>query len=130
MLVGSLGDVIFEVSSYKVLTFKEFKREGGAKYATHEVIGQPPKVEFLHRELEKLSLEIDLVKNLGVKPEDEVQKISDMCNDGEANYLIFGGKVYGDCQWVIESYSENVRYFGANGETILSKVNLKLTEYN
>ena len=96
MFVGSLGDLIFEVSNYKVLTFKDFKREGGAKYATHEVIGQPPKLEFLHRELEKLSLEIDLVSSLGVNPEDEIQKITDMCNDGEANYLIFGGQVYGD----------------------------------
>lgn len=130
MFVGSLGDLIFEVSNYKVLTFKDFKREGGAKYATHEVIGQPPKVEYLHRELEKLSLEIDLVSSLGVNPEDEIQKITDMCNDGEANYLIFGGQVYGDCQWVIESYSEDVKYFGADGETILSKVSLKLTEYN
>ena len=130
MFVGSLGDLIFEVSNYKVLTFKDFKREGGAKYATHEVIGQPPKLEFLHRELEKLSLEIDLVSSLGVNPEDEIQKITDMCNDGEANYLIFGGQVYGDCQWIIESYSEDVKYFGADGETILSKVSLKLTEYN
>ena len=130
MFVGSLGEVLFAVSSYKALTFRDFKREGGAKYATHEVIGQPPKVEYLHRELEKLSLEIDLVSSLGVNPEDEVQKITDMCNDGEANYLVINGQVYGDCQWVIESYSEEVKYFGADGETIVSKVNLKLVEYN
>ena len=130
MFVGSFGDLVFEVSNYKVLTFKDFKREGGAKYATHEVIGQPPKLEFLHREAEKISLEIDLVKDLGVNPEDEVQKIIDMCNDGEANYLIFGGQVYGDCRWVIESYREDVKYFGTDGETILSKVSLNLSEYN
>lgn len=130
MFVGSLGDLIFEVSNYKVLTFHDFKREGGAKYATHEVIGQPPKVEFLHRELEKLSLEIDLVKDLGVNPEDEVQKIIDMTNGGEANYLVINGQVYGDCRWIIESYSEQVKYFGGDGETLMSKVSLKLTEYN
>ena len=130
MFVGSLGELIFEVSHYKVLTFRDFKREGGAKYATHEVIGQPPKIEYLHRELEKLSLEIDLVKDLGINPAEEVEKIARMCNDGEANYLVMNGKVYGDCQWVIESYSEQVRYFGADGEVIASKVSLNLTEYN
>lgn len=130
MFVGSFGELVFEVSSYKVLTFRDFKREGGAKYATHEVIGNPPMLEFLHREPEKLSLEIDLVADLGVSPEEEIQRISDMCNNGEANYLIFGGQVYGDCEWVIESYSESVKYFGADGETIASKVSLKLTEYN
>ena len=130
MKVGSLGDLVFEVSNYKVLTFKDFKREGGAKYATHEVIGQPPKLEYLHREPEKLSLEIDLVKDLGVNPEDEVQKIIDMCNEGTANYLILGGQVYGESQWVIESYSEQVKYFGAKGEVLASKVSLSLTEYN
>lgn len=130
MLVGSFGEVVFEVSDYKVLTFKEFKREGGAKYATHEVIGQPPKLEYLHRELEKISLEINLIAELGVSPEEEIQKITDMCNSGEANYLIFGGEVYGDSQWVIESYSETVKHFGADGEVKSSEVSLKLTEYN
>lgn len=130
MFVGSLGEVIFAVSSYKALTFRDFKREGGAKYATHEVIGQPPKVEYLHRELEKLSLEIDLISELGVSPESEMQKIIEMSRDGEANYLIIGGRVYGDCLWVIEDYSEQVKIFGEKGEVRASKVSLKLTEYN
>ena len=34
MFVGSLGELIFEVSSRKVITFNDFKRKGGAKFAT------------------------------------------------------------------------------------------------
>jgi len=130
MFVGSLGDLLFEVSNYRVLTFRDFKREGGAKYATHEVIGHPPKLEFLHREAREISLEIDLVKDLGIRPEDEVQKIIDMCEDGAANYLVISGKVYGDCQWIIETYSEQVKYFDGKGEVIASKISLRLKEYN
>lgn len=130
MFVGSLGEIIFTVSNYKVMTFRDFKREGGAKYATHEVIGQPPKLEYLHRELREVSLEIDLVADLGTDPAAELEKIAEMSDSGEANYLIIGGEVYGDCEWIIESYSEQVKHFGGNGEVIASKVSLKLKEYN
>lgn len=130
MFVGSFGELVFEVSNYKVLTFREFKREGGAKYATHEVIGQAPKLEYLHREAEKISLEIDLVKDLGVSPEEEMAKIIEMCGEGTANYLVFNGQVYGESEWVIESYKEDVKYFGADGKVIASKVSLDFKEYN
>ena len=130
MFVGSLGDLNFEVSNYKVLTFREFKREGGAKYATHEVIGQPPKLEFLHREPTKISLEIDLLADLGIEPGEEMQKIIEMCNEGVANYLIIGGEVFGDCEWVIEDFSETVKHYDGQGKVIAGKVSLKLQEYN
>ena len=47
MSIGSLGNVVFEVSSEKVKTLRDMQRQGSARFATHEIIGKKPLREFL-----------------------------------------------------------------------------------
>ena len=42
MPLGSLGDIVFEVSSREVVTFDGLKRNTKARYGSHEIIGQKP----------------------------------------------------------------------------------------
>lgn len=129
MTVGSFGDIIFQVSNFRVLTFDNFKRNIKAEYAEHKTIGQPPKLEFLHRELEEIQFDMQFIRDLGVNPADEVQKLKDICHKGEANYLVLDNKVYGDIEFVVESFSETVDYFDNAGDILAEKVSVRLKEY-
>lgn len=129
MVIGAFSEIVFEVSNYKVSTFKNYKRSTKAKFSEHETIGQPPKLEFLHKELETISMEIIFHKSLGVNPAEEVQKIREMCEEGTADFLIIGEKVIGNGQWIIESVSESVDVWDGQGQIFSSKVDLDLKEY-
>ncbi|MBQ9487275.1 MAG: phage tail protein [Selenomonadaceae bacterium] len=69
MIIGAFGELVFEVSARRVVTFDSYKRTTKAKYATHEIIGRPPVLEFTGRELEEITLTITLISCLGVTPE-------------------------------------------------------------
>ena len=128
-MIGTFGNIIFSVSNFRVLTFNNFKRENGAKFAEHTVIAQPPKLEFLHRDLEEISFDMIFMKSLGVNPADEYDKLKKTCNTGAANFLVLNNKVYGDIEFIIESLSERVDYFDGVGNVVSCKVSVKLKEY-
>ena len=129
MVIGAFGETAFEVSNFKVLTFNNFKRETKAKFASHETIGQPAKLEFLYSELEEISFILTFHKGLGVNPEEEIKKLREMCKIGEADFLIIGDAPYGDNEWVIESISESADVWDGEGKIYSSKVDVKLKEY-
>lgn len=129
MVIGAYGDTVFEVSKFRVTTFRDFKRNSKANFAEHNTIGQPPKLEFLHRDLETISFEMTFHKSLGVTPFDEVQKLRDMCREGEADFLIIGNHAYGETEWIIESLSESVHFWDGKGKIYASKVDVNLKEY-
>lgn len=128
-MIGSFGTITFQVSNFKVLTFSKFKRNISAKFAEHEVIANAPKLEFLHRDLEEISFDMTFLKSLGVNPTDETEKLRKICNSGTANFLVLDNKVFGDMEFVIESFSEDALFFGKNGEIIASKISVKCKEY-
>lgn len=128
-MVGAFGTITFQVSNFKVLTFSKFKRNISAKFAEHEVIASAPKLEYLHRELEEISFDMTFIKSLGVNPTAEVEKVRQLCNKGVANFLVLDNKVYGDMEFVIESFSEDVLYFDGAGSPIASKISVRCKEY-
>lgn len=126
MQVGSLGDVIFEVSCERVLTPGPFTRERKIRYEQHNVLGALPRLEFLSPDLSTLSLNIRLLLSLGVDPLREFSRLGAMCKEGVVARLILHGQNYG--MHVIESYSQGVRH--ASSQRIISMdVTLNLKEY-
>lgn len=67
--IGNLGDLItFEVSSDKVLTYRNMQRTTNGRWANHEIIGRKPIAEFLGPGLASLSIDIYLTVMHGVSP--------------------------------------------------------------
>ena len=66
-MIGSLGTLIFTVSSSQFLTFNNFKREVSATWNTVERIGTKPLPQFGGAKLQSLSLVIILDAQLVVK---------------------------------------------------------------
>lgn len=129
MVIGAFSETAFEVSNFKVTTFSDFKRNTKAKFAEHDTIGQAPKLEFLHRDLETISFEMTLHSSLGVNPEEETKKLREMCQNGDADFLIIGNEPYGENEWIIESLSEAVKFWDKDGKIYASKLDVNLKEY-
>ena len=127
--IGCLGsDIIFECSSELVRTFKDYKRETKARFATHALIMQMPALEFLGQDCGEISFKMIFTTSLGVNPVEETDKLRKICAAGEANVLVIGSEVIGD-MWVIESLNESAQAHDGSGRIILSEVNLTLKEY-
>ena len=74
--IGNWGSSIkFIVNSDKALTFKNLKRKGSYRRTKHNIIDGKPKVEGLGRELDSITLTIELNASLGVKPRKVEEKL-------------------------------------------------------
>ncbi len=127
--IGSLGYIVFTVSSMKVLTFKEYKRNTKARTASHEIIGQKPVTEFLGPAGEEISFTMDFLAGLGVDPAGQADKLRTMCENGETAYFMLGNECVGANKWLVTSVGESADVIDDNGRIINSRVDVTLQEY-
>ena len=127
--IGAFGEILFEVSSFRVLTFDGYKRKTAHKYATHEVHNRVSILESVGMEPEEISLEILLHNGLGVNPAEELERLREMCRAGQPNYLIIGAEAINGTQFVITELSEDVKVWSAVGTINEAKVQVKFKEY-
>ncbi len=127
MEIGTLGNIVFEVSHKKVLTLQELKRSTKGRYTTHQVISKKPVVEYLGPDLADVDFQITLGKQLGTDPIEEINKIKIIIESGKEQRLMIGNENFGD--FVIESMSEDWQHFSQNS-LFHAVVSLKLKEYN
>lgn len=127
--IGAFNELVFEVSTEKVITYDDYKRETKARYARHELINQTNVLEYLGRDLEEITFTMMFTVSLGVDPAEETSKLRRMCLDGVADYLILGNTVVGENLWTIESVGEAKKAVDHFGKTIVSSVNVKMVEY-
>lgn len=127
--IGAFGSLVFEVSGHKILTFDDYQRTTKHRYQKHDIMNYKPKLESVGKELEEISLKIIFHRALNVDPRAEVEKLRNMCNNAECNFLIIGAEVIGNCLFVIEEVSESVDIWGGVGQIISSSVTVKFKEY-
>lgn len=128
MKTGSLGDVIFEVSSARVFTPQSFSMNREARYEDHEVQGAFPRPEFLAPGLATGTLPITLRRDLGCEPFEEVEKLEDMSVKGEVLRLIIAGKNLG--RWTIRKVDQSWRHMtGRDSGPFSISLSLALKEY-
>lgn len=128
--VGSFGkNLIFSVSSYKVLTFDNFQHKLSGRWNEHNVIGDKPRAEFLGPGLRTISLTIVLDSNMGVKPWAMLEKISYMITKGTVEKLVIGKKSMGKHRYRITEMSDTWDTIYANGSLAKATVKLTFEEY-
>ena len=128
-MIGSLGDVVFEVSSDSVKTFNDLNMQYSAKYAQHDIHGKKGLLEFTGLDPTTMSLKILLSSALGVTPKEEIVTLLEMLNAGKAIPFILDGEPQGDGLWVIENMSVEQKTLSNKGVLILAEVSLNLKEY-
>ena len=128
--IGAFGSrIVFEVSNKRVCTYDDYKRQSKARYATHNLLNQPPVSEYLAPDLETISFTMNFNRSLGVEPLDEAERVRELCRDGVADYFILGNRVIGENLWVISEAGEAVVSWNHSGKALVSSLDVTLTEY-
>lgn len=128
-MIGSLGDVIFEVSDKKVSSINnELSRSYKSKISEHTAIYGPGMVRHQGRELIEISFGISLVSTLlpDSSLAEELDKIKTMWEFGEYGYLTFGGQTFGAFPFLIVDMNEKNSYFNKKTSSF-DVINLELT---
>ncbi len=128
-MIGSLGDVIFEVSDKKVSSINnELSRTYKSKISEHTAIYGPGMVRHQGRELIEISFGISLVSTLlpNSSPAEELDKIKTMWEFGEYGYLTLGGQTFGAFPYLIIDMNEKNSYFNKKTSSF-DVINLELT---
>lgn len=129
MALGSFGDLVFEVSTEKVRTFSDFKRTNSERWASHEIIVEKPKSEFIGPGLDGITFTMRFDVNFGVNPRQEMDRLVDMSRNGEVHYLIIGGKGLGEGMWKIKTLGQEWTVVDNMGNVLSSKIDVTLEEY-
>ena len=128
-MIGSLGDVIFEVSDKKVFSINnQISRSYKSKISEHNPIYGPGMLRHQGRELTEITFGITLISSLLQETtlSEQLDKIKTMWEFGEYGYLTLGGQSFGAFPFLIIDISEKNSYF--NRETSeFDYINLDLT---
>jgi phage protein U len=129
MIVGALGDVVFEVSAKVVKTFDDFEWSSSAKYESHERHLDEDLPEYTGTKNDEISLSIFLSKHLGVDPQAEYTKLLQAERSAKVMPLVIGEKAYGKNKWVITKSKRKVKEWGPAGKPSVIEVSLTLLHY-
>lgn len=128
-VIGSFGDIVFQVSHEQVRTFYDFTRSGSSRWSKHEVIGKKPVSEFSGPDLDTISFKMRFDILFGVNPKKEMDKLLVMTRNGTPGRLIVGDSVLGFYKWVCTRYSQDWKKVDGKGNVIVGEVTVTLEEY-
>jgi len=118
-------------TNIKILTVDNFQRSGEGRWATHEIIGtqNKPLKEFLGPGLEKITFSVFLSANLGIVPENELEKLRNLRDNGVVCNFVLGSKPVTKNNCIVISLSEDHKIKDNKGQTVQATVNISLEEY-
>lgn len=133
-MIGYLGKsasdgVIFEVSDQTVRTLTNWTWSGSASYAVHKRHNYHALTEYTGMEPDKITFDMILRSELGVKPMQEIVKIWTYEREGIALALTVGHKGYGKYRWNIVSHSVDITHTDTEGDPTAAVVSITLQEY-
>lgn len=128
-LIGALGDITFRVSRNAIKTFNNMKWSSGAKYASHDVHLQAPKLEYTGIESDNISFDMSFSVFNGIDPVKEINALEAARITGEIMRLVIGNKIYGR-KWVITKTAKDLEKFDNHGNLLAAKINVSLQAYN
>lgn len=129
MIIGCLGDIVFEVSSDVIKTVDKVNWSGSVKIQTHSRHLDNALTEFTGVEPDHLSFSMHLSKYLGVDPQEELAKIFEHERNGTALSLTLGTNAYGRYRWLIKNHKIELKTFDKVGNVTEAKVTVNLVEY-
>lgn len=128
-MVGKYGDVVFETSDKRVLSFKSFSQNVSGRWGSHAVIGKKEKMEFNGPGRRKVTFQMVLVATLGVRPREMLEKLEEMVEKGKVDYLVIGGSAVGENRFAITAVNETWDTVYSGGELAKASVSVTLEEY-
>lgn len=127
--IGSLGDIVFQVSDGQILTWQSFSTNSSARWALHELSRGIPAAEFIAPGQTTKDLTVQAHVQLGILPGRLRRQLLDMLHQGKAAYLMIGDGPGSDNPYYLDGFTETERVWDVDGTAIVSDFSLKLAEY-
>ena len=107
MVVGAFdGELRFETSDSRILTYTGMQQTHGSRWQSHEIIADETRREYLGRSMSTLSFAVHLSASAGVSPQREAEKWIAAAEAGRTGYLVIGGNVIGGQKWSVTKVTE------------------------
>ena len=129
MKIGTLGEIIFEVSRETIMTLSKFSRTKSASLQTHNVHLKTGLVEFTGSSPETISFNIKASKYLGADPHDTYLMLREYMSNGTAVPFIVGNVIFGSYRWVVSKCKATYNYYDKKGNVTDMDISVTLTEY-
>ena len=129
MVVGCLGDMVFEVSEETVETIGDVTWSGSARYSTHQRHNMNSLTEFTGIDPDKMSFTMILSAELGVDIIAEIVKLWNIERGGKAVPLVIGERPYGKYRWSLLRHSAKYTRHDKLGNPTEAEVSVELQEY-
>ncbi|MCM3632927.1 phage tail protein [Paenibacillus camelliae] len=129
-MIGSFGSLVFLANPNTLRTFDNFQRDTSARWAEHEIHLKRPKSEYLGPANDTVSFAMQFDIRYGIKPRNEMERLTVLCRDGTPHRLVIGGVPLGAKQWYIESVGQTWKRFDSKGNVIYGEATVTLKEYN
>ena len=128
--IGCLGDVVFQVSSERVLTpGNGASWTSGAGWTEHQRHLRAPALEFTGLQADGFRLPIRLSRAMGVEPMEMIWTLFDYERAGLAMPLIIGTHAYGMYRWVITNVQRTLSHYDGHGDLLTAELVLTLKGY-
>ena len=126
MVIGCLGDVVFQVSKDTVMTISNIQWKSAARWEEHQRHMKDPALEYTGMEADQMSFDIYLSRNLGIDPMKQVVQLFQYEREGRTLPLVIGSKAYGKYRWVITETTRKFEVTDPKGVSSMTvSVNLK-----
>ena len=129
MVIGCLGDIVFQVSEETIETIRDVEWSGSARYSIHQRHNMNALTEYTGIDPDTMKFTITLTRELGADVVAEVVKIWNLERKGEAARLVIGDKPYGKYRWTVVKHSAKYTAHDRKGNPISAEVALELQEY-
>lgn len=127
--IGTLGDIVFIVTSSKVRTFSGFSRTTTDRWANNDIIHKKPRSQFLGPGLDTFEMTVRVDARLGLNPRAEVDKLVAYSREGKVLSLVIGGKGMGVNKVKITNLVQNWNTLDHRGNLLSAEYTITLEEY-
>lgn len=126
--IGGYGPVVFSVSYEHVLTFERLAEKRRARFATHDVLANEQRLQFLGLDLPEVVLEMSFHQSFCI-PQDEANALRALLSKKEAQAypLVIGGFNFGEM--VLEELDIDWETTSNKGQPLVIKAHAKLRKY-
>lgn len=128
-IIGSFANKVFKVSSNHLYTFDEFTMSGELKVDEQEVDNSKPSSYIKGPGLDKVSLNILLIKQKNVNVRNEIQDWFKIRDAKTPHHLIIGNKNLSTDKFLLTSVNTSDTKIGPGGEFLKSTLQLQFSEY-
>lgn len=128
MTIGSLGSVVFRVSTQAIKTIKTLSWKTAINYSVHKMHGRKGLLEYTGQDPDEIEFEADVSALLGVNPLDMIKELRSMAVNHAPVKFLLGTEIIGT-SWVITDVQVSSEQFFQDGAMLSASLQITIKEY-